>query len=145
MYHWVQLCSTYCMHHAAESDSPVCITPQSQENKITKTNSVVCIPLRCADSVVWIPSAWSLDSSSVLFTMESNCTPEYKNLKFCWSLAAFKGINRRNPFGVNTAIMKEDIWSTKSGLTKPKILTLRWHVLYMYSGRRKYIPFFRKI
>ena len=57
-----------------------------------------------------------------------------------------KGQSGQTPLGVNTSFMKDNVWIIKRGLTKPKILTPRWHAhhrveiveLYDWISRRNW-------
>ena len=58
---------------------------------------------------LWCTSHRRIKLRGEHYTVESNCTAQSENIKFRRSLVAFKGTVRRNPFGVNTSIMKEKI------------------------------------
>ena len=96
----------------------VCIPPWSQtlrcashrvvsDQNLSK-NSAVCIPLlsqarQCASQPLQSQSWRCLSHCGVKLcyvhhTAESNCSPQSQNRNLCFSLVAFKGTIRRNPF-----------------------------------------------
>ena len=94
------------VHPTMESNSAVCITPRSQWSKFvkklggvhptTESSSAMCFPLQ---SQSWrCLSHFGVKLCYVHHTAESNCSPQSQNRNLCFSLVAFKGTIRRNPF-----------------------------------------------
>ena len=116
-------CASHCR-------AAVRINSRSQAPRCAHTaesSSMVCIPLcsqarQCA-------SCCGVKIYSVHHTSESNCTPQSQNRTFCWSLVAFKGTIRRNPFmGEHIYYERKYLKYTKwAYYSKPKILTLQCH------------------
>ena len=94
----IQICKKlHGVHHAAKSDS------------------TVCIPLQSQSAAVWC----------TLQSQTAHHEVEIEIFACLWLL--LKGQSGEILLGVNTSIMKEKIWSINCWFSKPKILTLQCH------------------
>ena len=90
------------------SQTPRCASHRVVSDQNLSKNSAVCIPLlsqarQCASQPLQSQSWRCLSHCgvklcSVHHTAESNCSPQSQNRNLCFSLVAFKGTIRRNPF-----------------------------------------------
>ena len=116
------------VHHTAESSAP----NFSKNSEVyillwtVESSSAVCIWPQC--QATWCASHPRVKLRGVHHTVELNYTPRSQNRKFHWSLDAFKGTIRRNPF------MGEHIFHERRDLKKNTLpLSHKSHALLSFD------------